>query len=103
MRRVLLYLIALATTSCAVPGVTTVAGPYASRLSVDDVRQINAFVEHGGDIQGPHITITAVRSDHATVKTVQEFPTGGIYDNFSVTKRRGRWTMDNPERVVLGL
>jgi hypothetical protein len=99
MRRVFLSLIALVNASCVGP--TAVTGPYANRLSPDDIRQISAFVERGWAPGQPSVRISAIRPDHVIVDTRLEYVSSGIYENFAVTKRRGQWTKDNQEGRVI--
>ena len=94
---------ALAIASCAGP--TEITGPYADRLSRDDVRQIKAFVGRGLDIAGPSFRIYVSRPDHAIVQSRLDsprldFPHNVSEEHFDVTKRHGRWTLDDPGQFM---
>ena len=99
MWRVILCLVTLGAASCAGP--TAIDGPYARRLSAEDIRQIRALVlmrrEWAAVGPGPSLSISADRPDHANIDTFQVFPGGNMNTSFAASKVRGRWTVDNPD------
>ena len=99
MWRVILCLVTLAAASCAGP--TAIEGPYARRLSAEDIRQIRALVlmrrEWAAIGPAPRVSISADRPHHANIDTFQLFPDGNMNSSFAVSKVRGRWTVDNPD------
>ena len=89
----------LAAASCAGP--TAIEGPYARRLSAEDIRQIRALVlarrEWAAIGPSPRVSISADRPDHANIDTFQEFPNGNMNRSFAASRVRGRWTVDKPD------
>jgi hypothetical protein len=99
--RVILCLLPLVLSSCAGPPV--IAGRYASRLSAEDIQQITLLVEARRDIHKPILKIDVFHPDRADVETRQRFASQ-LRAHFTVTKRRGKWNVDEGsieyERII---
>ena len=68
-------------------------GPYAARLTVDDVRQIVALSRSRPDIRQGVDMIEADSTDEVTVHTGYAEKTGNIVTEFKARKRNGRWIL----------
>jgi hypothetical protein len=102
MSRALVILIALVSASCAGP--TVVTGPYAHRLSPQDIHQIKAIVGPGFVFRGVSFRIFVSRPDHAVVdarlEPSVELPDDMWREHYDVTKRNGRWIPADPNQFV---
>ena len=94
--RILLVSIACLIFSASLARSGEVSGPYANRLSKDDVAQIKTAVRNEQGIPHNIRKIEAARPDKVDVQT------GGkrglnmeIYYDFTVSKRAGKWTVDS--------
>jgi hypothetical protein len=71
-------------------------GPYANRLTIDDVQQITDLALKGSDIRMPVWTIITRAENRADVETVGSAPRAGKYFSiqFKVHKKNSSWAIE---------
>jgi hypothetical protein len=76
-------------TSCATP--VDFSGPHSAGLSDGDVEQIKLLVSQRSDIRKPIFRIWVDRPDSVLVQSGRQSYVGDMFDEFRVSKKRGRW------------
>ena len=84
---------AMLLASCASP---QVAGPAATSLSDNDVREIKLLVSQRSDIKQGVFKIWAERPGHALVQSSSNSYVDAEYSQFTVIKKNGRWRIASP-------
>ena len=101
-----LLIIPLLLTSCT--SVTNVRGPYAAALLPNDVQQIRHLAQEHPHFGHTVFTLDAMQRNQVHVRTREYIESGSNGENFYVTRRNGRWIVDEryprfsqPERIVV--
>ena len=68
-----------------------IGGPYASRFSKGDVREITALVSHRPDMHHGILNITAIRPDAVRILIGSSWDNVGSQTWFIAARRNGKW------------
>jgi hypothetical protein len=71
-----------------------IGGPYASRFSEGDVREITALVPHRHDMHHGILSISAIRPDAVRILVGRSWDNVGSQTWFIAVRRNGKWTID---------
>jgi hypothetical protein len=104
MARLLIFTLLL--SGCT--SITNVRGHYAAVLSRNDIQQIRRLAQKSPHLGHTLFTFDAVQRDKVHVRTREYLESGSDGEDFYVTRRDGRWLVDErhprlytPERIVV--
>src|ERR1700741_5416574 len=87
-----LIIIALMFSGCT--SITSVRGRYAASLSPGDIRQIRRLAQPSPHLGHTLFTFDAVQRSEVHVCTREYLDSGSDGEDFYVTRREGRWVVD---------